>query len=94
MVSAVKPKNYGPDVKMGATFNDTEFPRADNYYRKKSSLSYQEMYSRVWHHRRSGKCEDLVEMVSFIILGLLVGLVGFGMDVVEMLLVYYKDKTT
>lgn len=79
-------------IKMGAKFNDTEFPRADNYYRKKESLSYQEIYSRVWHHRKKEKCEDFLDILSFIVLGVLVGLVGFGMDVVEMLLVYYKDR--
>ena len=80
-------------VKMGAKSNEVQFPRTDNYFRTKSSLSYQEVYSRVWQHRKKGRCEDLTELLCFIVLGIMVGLVGFGMDVLEMLLVYYKDKT-
>ena len=81
-------------VKMGGKFNDSVFPRKDNYFRTKSSLSFQEIHSRVWQTRDKGACEQTQEILCFILLGFFVGFTGFLMDILEMLLVYVKDLFT
>ena len=81
-------------MKMGGKFNDSVFPRKDNYFRTKSSLSFQEIHSRVWQTRDKGACEQTQEILCFILLGFFVGFTGFLMDILEMLLVYVKDLVT
>ena len=84
----------GDHVKMGGKFNDTVFPRKDNYFRTKSSLGFQEIYSRIWQTRDKGSMEHTQEILCFIVLGFFVGFTGFLMDILEMLLVYVKDFVT
>ena len=79
---------------METKYNETEFPRKDNYFRTKNSLSFQEMYTRVWMNREEGNWEGVQVIICFVFLGILVGLTGFLMDVIEMLLVYVKDSVT
>ena len=81
-------------VKMGGKFNDSSFPRKDNYFRTKSSLGFQEIYSRIWQTRDKGSFEHTQEVLCFILLGFFVGFTGFVMDILEMLLVYVKDAVT
>jgi hypothetical protein len=40
VISQGEKEHAPPPIKMAAKFNETEFPRKDNYFRSKNSLSF------------------------------------------------------
>jgi len=81
-------------AKMGAVGNETSWPRKDNAFMGKQSLSYQEAESRVWQLREIGKNEVIIEWLCYALLGVFVGATAMIMDLIEEGLVHFKDHTT
>jgi hypothetical protein len=73
---------------------ETTWPRKDNVYKHKQSLNYQDLESRVWLHREPGRWETHIEYAAYIVLGLMIGLTAFVMDILEEFLIHFKDKFT
>ena len=78
-----EPATKQPDVKMGPKGIELVFPRVDNVFTHKESLNFDDYQSRVWQTRKSGDYDKMKEYGAFILLGFFVGIVGFGMDVLE-----------
>ena len=56
----------------------SEFPRKDNLFTLKEAMPYDEVYTKVWAERpRNIACEELKYWFAFVVMGVLVGIVGF-----------------
>ena len=65
------------------------FPRRDNMYRKKESLPYDESLTNVWRERPSLETrEQFMMWIAYSLVGVGVGLVAFGMEILEEHLVH------
>jgi len=55
-----------------------EFPRKDNLFTLKEAMPYDEIYTKVWAERpRNIACEEFKYWFAFVVMGVLVGIVGF-----------------
>jgi hypothetical protein len=81
-------------AKMPGPGNETKWPRRDNAFMAKQSLSYQELNSRVWQLKQEGKYDTIYEWGAYVILGIFIGASGFLMDLIEESLVHFKDHFT
>ena len=60
------------------------FPRTDNLFKKKESLSFEEAHSNVWTERpNGGEWECWKEWLAYQILGVFVGIVAWFMTLNE-----------
>ena len=80
--------------KMPGVGNETKWPRDDNFFMGKQSLSYQEAESAIWMNREAYPGEKFIEWAAYVMLGILIGLTGFFMDTMEESLVHFKDHFT
>jgi hypothetical protein len=60
----------------------------------KQSLSYQEEQSRVWQNRLQQPYESYYEWTAYGVLGFLIGVTAYVMDLIEESLVHFKDHYT
>eukprot|EP00356_Strombidium_inclinatum_P010961 CAMPEP_0170493870 /NCGR_PEP_ID=MMETSP0208-20121228/14316_1 /TAXON_ID=197538 /ORGANISM="Strombidium inclinatum, Strain S3" /LENGTH=185 /DNA_ID=CAMNT_0010769851 /DNA_START=214 /DNA_END=771 /DNA_ORIENTATION=+ len=79
---------------MPAVGNEKKFPRKDNAFMAKESISYQEYDSRVWSHREFHPNEVYLEWFAYMLLGIFIALTAMLMDVIEESLVHFKDHFT
>jgi len=80
--------------KMPALGNETVFPRNDNAFMAKESLSYDDSNSKIWLDRPKKIYESQLEWFTYLILGVLIGICAFTMDIIEESLVHFKDHYT
>ena len=97
--SGANPGYKNATVKMAPVGNEINYPkekwpRADNIFMGKQSLSYQEYESAIWKNREVKGYEKYAEWGMYVILGILTGLSGFLMDTIEETLVHFKDHFT
>lgn len=81
-------------AKMAPIGNEKVYPRKDNAYMGKQSLSYQEYESNVWQRRIPAKYETQKEWLAYFAMGIFIGGTGFIMDMIEESLVHFKDHFT
>jgi len=81
-------------AKMPAIGNETKWPRKDNAFMAKQSLSFQEANSKIWQEREVGEHETFIEWGSYVVVGILVGSTALVMDIIEESLVHFKDHMT
>ena len=81
-------------AKMGPVGIETSWPRKDNAFMAKQSLSYQEHDSRVWQLRPRSPNEQIYETAAYIMLGVFIGATAALMDLIEETLVHFKDHFT
>lgn len=70
--------------------NTTEFPRKDNVYKKKESIPYDEHRSVVWKSKDdkpSKKSQEIRSWFVHALIGALIGITTFVMDIMEEFLV-------
>jgi len=80
--------------KMSAIGNETVFPRNDNAFMAKESLSYEDSNSKIWLDRPKKIYESQLEWFTYLVLGILIGICAFFMDIIEESLVHFKDHFT
>lgn len=81
-------------AKMPAVGNETRWPRKDNYFMGKQSLSYQEAESKIWINRIPDKYESVIEWTAYGVLGIMIGATTWLMDLIEESLIHFKDHYT
>jgi chloride channel 7 len=81
-------------AKMPAAGNEAKWPRKDNYFMGKQSLSYQEDQAKIWRNRVPDKYEVYFEWLAYGVLGIVIGLTAYIMDLIEESLVHFKDHYT
>jgi hypothetical protein len=60
----------------------------------KQSLSYQEEQSNVWQNRPKDPYENYFEWATYGVMGVLIGMTAYIMDLIEEALVHFKDHYT
>ena len=60
----------------------------------KQSVNYQDSHSKIWKDRTKGASERVLEWSAYIMVGIIIALTAFTMDVVEESLVHFKDHFT
>jgi hypothetical protein len=88
--AAVKMTPVGNEI----NYPKENWPRKDNIFMGKQSLSYQEYESAIWKNREVKPYEKYAEWAMYVFLGILTGLSGFLMDTIEETLVHFKDHFT
>ena len=81
-------------AKMSPVGNETKWPRKDNAFMAKNALSYQEYESKIWMERPRDQYETQLEWLAYAIMGILISLTAFVMDLIEESLVHFKDHYT
>jgi hypothetical protein len=81
-------------AKMPAVGIETKWPRKDNAFMAKQSLSFQEALSKVWQERDVGDREVYIEWGCYVVVGILIGVTALIMDLIEESLVHFKDHMT
>ena len=71
--------------------NETSWPRKDNMFKHKESLSYNDAISKVWLERPVGQYEEAIEICLLVLCGLLIALSALIMDIIEESLIHFKD---
>lgn len=70
------------------------YPRLDKEYTKKSSMDFEMTRSNIYKTRKKGICYRLQSWVAFFIVGILMGLVAFAIDIMTENLVLSKWTIT
>jgi hypothetical protein len=79
---------------MPAVGNEKNFPRKDNAFKAKESLSYEETLSAIYENREVGRFEKQIEIFCYFIMGFLIALTAWVMDIIEESLIHFKDHWT
>ena len=79
------PKPSNPKVPMPAHGHTLDFPRKDNVFRTKESLSFEEAYSKVWKERVPQEFENLKEWFAYIGVGFFVGCIAYAMTIEDII---------
>jgi hypothetical protein len=70
------------------------YPRADKEYTKKNSLDFEMNNSNIFLNRKTGICYRLSSWIAFLIVGVLMGIVAFVIDILAEGLVLSKWQVT
>jgi hypothetical protein len=76
---------------MSPNGNETSWPRKDNAFMAKNSVSYNDAMSKVWLERPIGKYENLIEVCLLVLCGCIIAFSAFIMDIIEEYLIHLKD---
>jgi hypothetical protein len=69
---------------MPAVGNTSAFPRADNLYKAKESIPFDECQSKVWRDRPTNETKEAIkEWGAYAMIGLLIGITAFLMKLLE-----------